>query len=256
MRDYRLRPQRRDRRHPFARANRPESRARDQIGSGIWSSAGFHRSVASTSTVSRKLPFYEKDDPENYDILNRLGQNSGHLRNLRRVYLPNLTCLVSLGGHSTMEGDSEADAIAEELLHLTGTALLYHDFRAFSAHFKLPLRLETVEGHRFITTEDEFRDVFHAVVDHMADTDVEDFVRTVIFAQFVDDDTIRSVHLCSEIHTGGELRRPAYPVHSTIVRDDTRWKIAACFYIILDSASHNTALVDISRPLVPEMRKT
>lgn len=144
-----------------------------------------------------------------------------------------------------MESDRLADTIAEELLQLTGAALLAKDFHAFKSHFELPLRLETVEGHRFVRTDEEFFEVFDAVLNHLKNTEVEDFVRTVIYADFVDEETIRSVHLSSEIHAGGDLRRPAYPVHSTLVRSNDRWKIVSCLYVILDNEDHNRALVSV-----------
>lgn len=144
----------------------------------------------------------------------------------------------------TSNRDGLADFIAEQLLNLTGEALLSRDFTAFKIHFALPLRLETVEGHRVLETDEEFWEVFDAVLTHMDETEVEDIVRTVIHAEFVDPHTISSVHICSEIHSGGELRRPAYPVHSTLVRDGDNWRIVACLYVILDKKKHNRALVN------------
>ena len=155
-----------------------------------------------------------------------------------------------------MDSDNQADAIAEELLHLTGFALWSRDFDAFKIHFKLPFRLETIEGHRIVETEAEFAEVFAAVAGHLDSTEVEDFVRTVIHSEFVDADTIRSVHLCSEIHAGGELKRPSYPVHSTLVRDGQVWKIVSCLYVILDNANHSRALVDVPDPRHAGLWKT
>lgn len=155
-------------------------------------------------------------------------------------------------GQSNMDSDCTADTIAEDLLHLTGAALLSRDFEAFRTHFKLPLRLETVDGHRFVETEAEFFEVFEAVQRHLDSTEVIDFVRTVIHADFEGPDTIRSVHLCSEIHAGGELRRSSYPVHSTLVHEGGRWKIAACLYVILDNPDHNKALVNVPQLRVAE----
>ena len=145
-----------------------------------------------------------------------------------------------------MDSNHLADSIAEELLQLTGEALLARDFQTFSSYFELPLRLETIEGHRFVRTDAEFIEVFEAVLAHLDETEVADFVRTVIHAEFVNEDTISSVHLCSEIHAGGELRRAAYPVHSTLARNGTAWKIVSCLYVILDSTDHNRALVKVS----------
>ena len=145
-----------------------------------------------------------------------------------------------------MDSNHLADSIAEELLQLTGAALLSRDFHTFKSHFALPLRLETVEGHRFLTTDAEFFEVFEAVLTHLDETEVSDFVRTVIFADFVSEDIISSVHVCSEIHADGELRRSAYPVHSTLVLTGSDWKIVSCLYVILDNTNHNRALVKAS----------
>ena len=142
-----------------------------------------------------------------------------------------------------MDSLTEAEFIAEELLEITGAALLEDDFDRFSACFELPLRLETIEGVRTVLTHSEFREVFEDVRNHMQDTNVVDFVRTVISAAFTDADTIGSVHVCNEIYEGGVLERPAYPVRSLIRRFGAHWKIVSCFYVILDSANHNEALV-------------
>ncbi len=142
-----------------------------------------------------------------------------------------------------MYSDIKADFIAEELLELTGAALLRGDFQTFSACFDLPLTLETIDGVRTLTTMDEFRQVFEAVRQHMQDTHVVDLVRTVISASFIDVDTIASVHVCNDIYGSGALIRPAYPVRSILRRSGLSWKITSCFYVILDSADHNTAIV-------------
>lgn len=152
-----------------------------------------------------------------------------------------------------MDSKHLADTIAEKLLQLTGAALLSRDFQTFKSYFKLPLRLETVEGHRFVRTDAEFAEVFEAVLAHLDDTEVSDFVRTVVHADFVNEDTISSVHLCSEIHGSGELRRSAYPVHSTIVRNGSDWKIVSCLYVILDNTGHNRALVKVSSTVLAEV---
>lgn len=143
-----------------------------------------------------------------------------------------------------MESDRRAEIIAEELLELTGEALLNSDFEAFKLHFELPLRLETTDGHRFLETECAFKEVFGAWIRHLKNTRIEDFVRTVVFAEFVDAETIRSVHLSSEIRSGGELGGSAYPVHSTLVRKGAAWKITTCLYVFHDDPTRNRVFVD------------
>ena len=145
-----------------------------------------------------------------------------------------------------MERENDAEFIAEELLEITGCALLEGDFERFSACFALPLRLETIEGIRTVSSREEFLEVFEDVRNHMHDTKVVDFVRTVMSASFTDENTIGSVHICNEIYEGGILERPAYPVRSIIKRTGETWKIVSCFYVILDSANHNAAIVSPS----------
>lgn len=144
-----------------------------------------------------------------------------------------------------MRRENDAEFIAEELLEMTGLALLEGNFEQFSTCFSLPLSLETIEGIRTVTTPDEFLEVFEDVRRYMHDTNVVDFVRTVISASFTNDDTIGSVHICNEIYEGGVLERPAYPVRSIIRRIGSDWKIVSCFYVILDSANHNAAIVNM-----------
>ena len=144
-----------------------------------------------------------------------------------------------------MKREDDAEFIAEELLEITGLALLEGDFEQFSQCFSLPLNLETIEGMRTVTSTDEFFEVFEDVRRYMDDTNVVDYVRTVISASFTDDDTIGSIHICNEIYEGGVLERPAYPVRSVIRRIGSHWKIVSCFYVILDSANHNSAIVNM-----------
>lgn len=153
-----------------------------------------------------------------------------------------------------MVDNSAADRIAEELLEITGTALLSGDLNKFRSCFDFPLRLETVDGIRIVKTAEEFRTVFEDVRKHLKESKVVDFVRTVVSATFVDPDTIHSIHVCNDIHEGGLLERSAYPVRSVLNRHGDRWKISACLYIILDSPTHNAALVNTTSVELEDQR--
>lgn len=148
-----------------------------------------------------------------------------------------------------IDSDENAEVIAKELLEITGTALLTGNFELLQSCFALPLTLKTIDGQKTLETRDELRATVEAVRNHMFETGVVDLVRTVMLSLFEDGDTITSVHICSEIHRGGILNRPTYPVYSTLVRVGSRWRIAYCRYLIFDRPEHNLALVGDSRSI-------
>lgn len=148
-----------------------------------------------------------------------------------------------------IESDENAEVIAKDLLEITGTALLTGNFELLHSCFALPLTLNTIYGQKTLETRDELRATVEAVTRHMFETGVVDLVRTVMLSRFEDRNTITSVHICSEVNRGGIVNRPTYPVYSTLVRVDSRWRIAFCRYLIFDRLEHNLALVGDSRSI-------
>lgn len=90
-----------------------------------------------------------------------------------------------------------AEDIAEEILYLTGKAILEHDDDVFISCVALPLLMETVNGQRVFISEDEVRHCLLGVRQHMKECDLVDFARTVVSAKFLDANTIGSTHVLS-----------------------------------------------------------
>ncbi|ABG30204.1 hypothetical protein CEP88_12720 [Roseobacter denitrificans] len=139
--------------------------------------------------------------------------------------------------------DSAAESIAEELLYITGKALLEADFRMFSECFRLPQMMETVDGRRLIATESEFLYTFNSVRRHLHKCGVVDFARTVVSAKFLDADTIGSTHVSILLGADGQERGRPYPVYSVIRRHGNIWQIVSSLYAILDNPAYNEALM-------------
>ncbi len=155
-----------------------------------------------------------------------------------------------------MQSDIYAEEIAQELLEISGESLLSGDLPTFRRCFELPLQLETVTGTRAITNDSEFAEVFESVRHYMKETGAVDFVRTVISASFRNPTTIGSIHVTSEIYEGGQLKRPAYPVRSTLKKFDSGWKTTSCLYVITNSPDHNAALLGTQRAPIRKLSRT
>ncbi|NRB03462.1 MAG: hypothetical protein HRU30_09370 [Rhodobacteraceae bacterium] len=142
-----------------------------------------------------------------------------------------------------METDESAERIAQDLLEVSGDAILNDKYDCFRSCFSLPLTLQTVEGTRTVVTEQAFRDTFQTVRQHMADTGVIDLVRTIVSSVYEDENTIGSIHICSDIYKEGSLYREPYPVFSRIHLSGGKWRIGLCRYHIHDLPAHNAALI-------------
>lgn len=142
-----------------------------------------------------------------------------------------------------MSQDCAAEEIADELLFLTGKALMTGDFDRFSTCFGLPLMMETSEGHSVIRTLEALHQRFDALRDYYHRHQVSDLVRTVVEARFIDADTIGSTHVARVIVNGGTMPRNPYPVYSVIRRHGhLDWRIMSSIYAILDCPEHNAVL--------------
>jgi len=141
-----------------------------------------------------------------------------------------------------MTKDAAAEAIADELLYLTGKAIKERDDDMFLYCMSLPLMMETSSGKKLITTKQEVRDILAGVRDYMANHAYVDMVRTVISARFIDADTIESTHVSLMIGKDGTRNRAPYPAHTIIKRFGDTWKMVSTLYAILDSDEHNNVL--------------
>lgn len=142
-----------------------------------------------------------------------------------------------------MTQDIAAESVAEEILYLTGKAILENDDSIFISCVALPLLMETIDGQRVFVSNDEVRQSVAGVRQYMKENGFIDFVRTVVSAEFLDNSTIGSTHVCQMLHQDGRAERAPFPVYSVFRRYGTAWKLTSCIYAILDSPEHNTALL-------------
>lgn len=136
-----------------------------------------------------------------------------------------------------------AEEIADDLLYRTGQGLKNGNFEEFYECFEIPQVMETLEGEILMRTEDDVRASFESVRAYFKDNDVKDVVRTVVSAEFLDEETIGATHVSRLMQTGGKLFRNPYPVYSIIKHLDGGWKIMTNTYAILDGREHNLALL-------------
>jgi hypothetical protein len=139
-------------------------------------------------------------------------------------------------------GFKTAVEISEELLEITGAAMLASDFDTFVQYFILPHYVETFEGHVLIATKEEFKLIFDAVRMHYRLKGVTEIVRRCVSAEFKDDKTILATHE-TRLLNGAQLAQKPFPAFSILHLDGARWKIKSCVYAIEDAPEHNKALM-------------
>ncbi len=136
-----------------------------------------------------------------------------------------------------------AEDIAEDLLYRTGKSLQNGDFEAFFECFEIPQVMETLEGEILMRTKEDVRATYDSVRAYFDDNNVKDVVRTVVSAEFLDDETIGTTHVSRLMQANGQLFRNPYPVYSILKHIDDAWKIMTNTYAILDGREHNLALL-------------
>ena len=138
--------------------------------------------------------------------------------------------------------DEAADAAAA-LLDETGAALMSGDFDRFRPHFALPQGIATLDGARWLETEDDIRGIFREVVEHFRDIGVARIERTVDSALFDGPDRIHYSYTTRLLQADGGLARPAYPNLSTAGRRGMTWQVTGSQYSMRDGPAHRGALL-------------
>lgn len=142
----------------------------------------------------------------------------------------------------SVEGDSAAIEITDDLLYRSGSAVITKDFDALASCFALPHTIETCEGQWQLETEEALRQLFENVCEYYATNNVTNVVRTVIESEFIDDDTIGSTHVSLLMRDNGEAFRKPYPTYIILKKTHDGWKATSSSYAILDAPDHNDAL--------------
>ena len=142
-----------------------------------------------------------------------------------------------------MSQNAAAEDVLEDILYRTGRGVLENDDALFLSSIALPLLQETVDGQRVFTSEAEVRKMLAGVRAYMDENGYVDLVRTVVSAEFLDDNTISGTHVSLLMDKDGNSTRPPYPVHSMLRLTGSEWRLTSSIYAILDAPEHNTALL-------------
>lgn len=159
--------------------------------------------------------------------------------------------MADVGVRAAPKSSEDAVRIAEQILDLTGNALLKRDFDAMRACFSLPTIVETFEGRRILESVEDLRGAFDGVCAHYHGLAMTDLVRNVVAAQFDGDDVIRTTHEC-RVLSGQNLAQAPYAVYSRLERDADAWRIAESIYIIENAPIFTRALSHGAPPRVHE----
>lgn len=140
-----------------------------------------------------------------------------------------------------MNPDEDPIKIAQNILDITGTALLKGDFQTFMKCFSLPQRLETFEGLRVMTTEAEMEATFNELYRHLQNNGIVDSVRLCKEAEFRDADTIALMHETRLLSKMKQIHS-SYPAMSEMKRVDGVWKLSSGTYAIADDEEFSQIL--------------
>jgi len=137
---------------------------------------------------------------------------------------------------------TEALAIAQELLDITGASLLSGNFTGFADCFSLPTIFDTYDGQVRLDTIDDLEARFRDVTAHYRSIGTTEMVRHIVAADWFDERTIHSTHE-SRILAGTTLMQVPFIVFSVLKNTGTRWQITFSQYAIPDSEQYNKALI-------------
>ena len=124
-----------------------------------------------------------------------------------------------------------AQTIAEDLLEITGRAIMTRDFDSFRSSFHLPQNIQTMGQSIYVETAEDLRRAFDQMCNHLEAIGVTDLVRFVAAAAYQSPDRITSTHVADLLRDGKRLQDP-YPAFSVLERFDDAWKITSCEYAL------------------------
>lgn len=122
-------------------------------------------------------------------------------------------------------------AICEQMLAITGKALMTGNFELFAGCFAYPQELQTFLGCRILHDKDDLRSVFDEVRTFYMKHGVTELVRYCVEAELKDPDTVQAVHE-TRLISGSTIVQAAFPVFSRIVRIDGSWKVLGTTYAL------------------------
>lgn len=136
---------------------------------------------------------------------------------------------------------TDAKAIAEYLLDITGHALMSGDFAAFAEVFDLP-QVMTVAGDAIeVETRADLERMFDTMHQHFKGIGVTDLIRLCEAAEFVGPGEINATHVTHLMSRGTRVQDP-YPVIATLVHRKSGWKVSSAEYDLDPSGGQARAI--------------
>lgn len=118
-----------------------------------------------------------------------------------------------------------AQEITDNILDVTGRALLSGEFAAFEPFFALPYRCSTLGSQIIFETSADLKRAFGNMHDKFKLMRVTDLVRVTVAAEFTGRDRIQATHVSHPM--AGDVRAAApYPVYAIMQRVGGDWKVA------------------------------
>ncbi len=129
----------------------------------------------------------------------------------------------------------EALEVADGFVYTTGRAVLHGDYDRFRPCFWLPYQIEINNDRQLIETEQDMRHMFDQVRELYKKNEVEDLIRTVIEASFLERDAIGLTFVSKLITREPDKIKP-FPIFSVLRRHEGVWTIRSSLYAFVDDA--------------------
>jgi len=136
--------------------------------------------------------------------------------------------------------DAKALRIAETITDKATLGLLTREFHHYRSVFDLPIEVETVSGCQIYKTDQELRELFLTICNYLQVINTTDLVRKFVAAEFLDDETLQTVHESYALQGSTRVVEPI-PVMSLFKRVDGVWKVKKTSFVIPDIGEFNDA---------------
>ncbi|WP_425072632.1 hypothetical protein [Sagittula sp. S175] len=146
-----------------------------------------------------------------------------------------------------MISNKTAEAIVEEMLHVTWQGMKTGDFDLFAPCFHVPQVIETFQGKRRLANLQDLRDVFESVRKFHASIGLVDLARHVVSAKMTTPEVIVATHETRLVCAGNVLKRAPHPVMSEYRHIGGAWRVTHSQYAVESDGLHGRD----TRPLGP-----
>ena len=138
--------------------------------------------------------------------------------------------------------------VLEHTLRVSGDALLDGDFAAFASIFELPHHITTFEGSRTLRTEDELRETFETVRTHCRKHNITSILRECIFAEFDDQDQIKSAHTTRWLAGAQQIGQTSMS-YGVLRLNQDRWLTTSSQYAVADKKLSSALIITSGYPV-------